>query len=191
SPDKTEVQSSAVWSATGVKAGGHINLALVLDIQKPYHINSDKAKDPFVPTSIQLLPGADSLICSTPIFPNPNEIEFGAGAVKERIKVFSGRLVAYLPMTVLESAKPGKQELHVRIAYQACDDHKCLFPTEVTQSAELNVVGATEDIQNINSELFEPLSALSDRLRIPFFGLDFEIAPSKLWLLLIVAAVGG
>lgn len=47
---KSVVQVSTVWSATGVKAGGHINLAVVLEIQTPYHIGSDTAKEPFIPT---------------------------------------------------------------------------------------------------------------------------------------------
>ncbi len=40
-------------------------------------------------------------------------------------------------------------------------------------------------------ELFAGLDALRDRLNVPFFGLDFEIAPSKFWLLLFITAIGG
>src|SRR5262245_8156795 len=160
--EQTIVQVSTLWSATGVKPGGHIILAVVLDIRKPYHINSDRAKDPLVPASIELLRGADSIIGSTAIFPQAEEIEFGAPGAKERIRVFSGRLVAYVPMAVADSAKPGKQEIRLRVAYQACDGQQCLFPAEVTNSADLTVVGATEEVRNINTELFEALKTTGD-----------------------------
>src|ERR1043166_5289862 len=72
-PEHPVAQVSTFWSASGVKPGGHINLAVVLDIERPYHINSDKAKDPLVPMSIALLRGADFIIGSTAIFPKPDE----------------------------------------------------------------------------------------------------------------------
>ena len=182
---------STTWSATGVKAGSNITLAIILDVQKPYHINAHVTKEPFMPTSIQLVGGPEFLLGSTAVFPKPHEIEFGIEGAKERIRVFSGRTVAYLPIAVEGSAASGKHEIKIRIGYQACDDKICLLPTEVIQSVELNVVPAAAEVQITQPELFAGLNALRDRLNVPFFGLDFEIAPSKLWLLLLIAAVGG
>src|SRR5262249_62244913 len=66
-PQKQVLEISSYWSANGVKAGGQIVLAVVLDIKHPYHINAHAPKPPFVPTSIQLLSGPDSVVSSTPI----------------------------------------------------------------------------------------------------------------------------
>ena len=112
---------STTWSATGVKAGSNITLAIILDVQKPYHINAHVTKEPFMPTSIQLVGGPEFLLGSTAVFPKPHEIEFGIESAKERIKVFSGRTVAYLPIAVEGSAAPGKHEIKIRIGYQAWD----------------------------------------------------------------------
>src|SRR2546426_469563 len=58
------VTISTFWSQTGVKAGGQINLAVVLDIQKPYHVNSHLAKEPYIPLNVQLV-GAPSEVRGT------------------------------------------------------------------------------------------------------------------------------
>jgi len=189
--EKSVLAISTTWSATGVKAGGNITLAIVLDIQKPYHINAHTAKEPFLPTSIQLAGGPDFLLGSTAVFPKPDELYFGVEGAKERIKVFSDRTVAYLPIAVEGSAVPGKHEIKIRIGYQACDDRVCLLATEKILSVELSVVPTAAEVQITQPELFAGLNALRDRLNVPFFGLDFEIAPSRLWLLLLIAAIGG
>ncbi len=185
------VQVSTFWSASGVKSGGHITLAVVLEIRKPYHIGSDTATKPFIPTSIQFAEGPEFLVSSTAIFPEPKEITFGIDAAKKKIKVFSDRIAAYLPFAVGDSAPPGKKQIKIRITYQACDDHECLLPSEAVHVAELNVVEASTSAENIHPELFAQLKELQDRLQITFFGFDFRIAPSKLWLLLLIAGVGG
>src|SRR5882672_3904002 len=42
-PEKVLAISTA-WSATGVKAGSNITLAIILDVQRPYHINANATK---------------------------------------------------------------------------------------------------------------------------------------------------
>src|ERR1044071_5250961 len=185
------VSVSTAWSANGARAGGQITLAIILEIARPFHVNADVTKPPLIPLSIQLVNGPDFVLSSTPIYPKPEEIDFGVEGAKERIRVFSGRTVAFVPIAVGRSAPPGKHRLEIQITYQACDDRICLLPQDVSRWVELNVLPEGVAVQNTNQELFERLAALRDRLRVPFFGLDFEIAPSKLWLLLFIAMIGG
>ena len=179
------------WSATGLKPGGQITLALVLSVKKPFHINANKTKDAFIPTTVELVNAPPELQSSTPIFPEPTEIEFGVGTTKEKIAVFSERAVVYIPMSVTSAAKPGDLDFQVKVSYQACDDKTCLFPTEVVSAAILHVAAPNEEVREVNSELFASLTALRDRLDIAFFGWDFKIEASNFLLLLIVAAIGG
>jgi len=185
------VKVSTFWSQTAINPSGEITLAVVLDIRKPYHINSNKAQEPFIPTAIDVVNLPVELRTSTPVFPNPQQIEFGTGAAKERILVFSDRTIVYIPMAITGSAKPGDLEVQVKVAYQACDDKQCLFPTDVTETAKLSVVQDSSQVKKTNQELFEGMKELKERLDIAFFGWDFKIEPSNLWLLLIIAALGG
>lgn len=185
------VKAAAFWSATGVKPGGEITLALALDIRKPYHINPNKTKDPFIPTTVEVVEAPNELRSSTPIFPEPETIDFGTGAGKERIPVFTGRTVFYIPMAVTKAVKPGEHEIKIKVGYQACDDKQCLFPTDLTETVKLNVVEPSAKVEKTNVEMFQTLEQLKDRLNIAFFGWDFDIKPSNFILLLLVAAIGG
>lgn len=185
------VRLSSYWSATGVKPGDSIVLALVLDIRAPYHINANRTKEGFIPTEVELVNPPAELRSSTPVFPPPEEIEFGVGQAKEKIPVFSGRTTIYIPMSATGTAAPGDHPLEVRVNYQACDDRTCLFPTGVTEKTTLRVSARGEDVQLINREIFAGLGERKQGLQIAFFGWDFTIEPSRLWLLLCVAAIGG
>src|SRR5689334_19789444 len=61
------VQVTSYWSDSGVKPGGQITLALVLDIRKPYHINSNKAKEGFISTAVELSKAPPEVLSSTPV----------------------------------------------------------------------------------------------------------------------------
>jgi len=185
------VKVSTFWSATGLKPGGRINLAIALDIQKPYHINANTARDPFIPTTIRIKNLPETIGSSTPIFPDPHQLEFGLNGAKQKIDVFSGRTIMYVSMVATDSAKAGEYTLEVIVNSQACDDTQCLFPAEIRQMARLQIVGASQQVSETNAAIFQDMQKLKERLRIGFFGWDFKIETSKLWLLLIVAALGG
>lgn len=185
------VQVSHYVSDSAVRPGGRTVVAIVLDIREPYHVNANTANDPFIPTRIELAKAPPTVQSSTPIFPEPHEIEFGFGASKERIPVFSGRTIIYIPVSVTPAAQPGDLELEFKVSYQACDDKQCLFPTDTSAQVKLSVASPEMEVTKINPEIFAGMQELRERLRMPFFGWDFEIEPSRLWLLLIVAAIGG
>jgi thiol:disulfide interchange protein len=185
------VQTSSYWSHTGIKPGGQITLAVVLDIRDPYHINAHTAREPFIGTTIELVNAPNVLRSSTPVFPEPHDLEFGTGAAKERIPVFSGRTIIYIPMSVTSGATPGEFELELHVGYQACDDKQCLFPSDIILKPKLAVLEPGEEAAQTNEEIFAGLAEIRQGLNLAFFGWDFRIEPSKLWLLLMVAALGG
>ena len=137
---KQVVTISNVWSHTGVQPGGQINLAVVLDIQKPYHVNSPTAQDPYVPLKIQLVSAPDQVRSSTPLYPKPEILNFGSGNSAEKISVFTGRITAVLTMDIASSARAGEIPIQIWIRYQACDDRVCLFPVDLTNTVVLQVL---------------------------------------------------
>ncbi len=185
------VQVSHYVSDSAVRPGGQTVVAIALDIREPYHVNANTAKDPFIPTQIELAKAPPTVQSSTPIFPPPHEIEFGFGESKERIQVFSGRTIIYIPVSVTPAAQPGDLELEFKVSYQACDDKQCLFPTDASAPVKLTIAAPGMEVTKTNPEIFAGMQELKERLKMPFFGWDFEIEPSRLWLLLIVAAIGG
>jgi thiol:disulfide interchange protein len=191
SKEEPIVKASTVWSATGIKPGGEITLGVVLEIRRPYHINPSKTKEGFVPTVIEIAEAPGELRTSTPIFPPPETIDFGQGSATEKIQVFSGRTVIFIPMALTGSAKPGLHQLKIKVSYQACDEKQCLFPTSLSATAGLNIVEATATVETAETALFAEVEKLKARLKIAFFGWDFEIRPSNWLMLLLMAMIGG
>ena len=185
------VRVTNYWSATGLKPGGQIVLGLVLDIAKPYHINSDHPKENYIATKVDLVNAPPEVRSSTPIFPEAHEVELGTGTAKEKISVFSDRTILYVPFSVTAAAQPGEKEIELKIQYQACDDKSCLPPQDLAVKTKLLVVAPGMEVNPANESIFAGMKDLTQRLNIAFFGWDFKIEPAKLWLLLIIAAVGG
>ncbi|MDB6033335.1 MAG: hypothetical protein JWM16_3673 [Verrucomicrobiales bacterium] len=188
---KPSVEVSTAWSSTAIKPEGHATLAVILEIPEPLHINSHLASAPFIPTTIQVIESPAFLRISTAVFPAPKDLIFNSGTGKASIKIFSEKLVAYIPVALKGSAPPGKSQITLRIGYQACDDKTCFTPAQVDKVVSLEVASPSAEVKPINPELFAGLQNSEERLNIPCFGLDFQIPTSKFWLLLIVAAIGG
>ena len=185
------VRVETAWNATAVRPGGQITLAVVLDIDEPYHVNADTAKEPFIPTRVTLLDIPDPLRASTVVYPPAHDLAFGPAEASEMIEVFSGRTVIFVPIAVDGSAPVGPLTLQVNVEYQACDDTICLMPVASTHAIVLNVVDPATPIQPTHADLFKDLAETQQRLNVPFFGWDFAIDPTTLWLLLLIAAAGG
>jgi len=189
--DQDALTASTFWSQNGVKPGGQITLAVALDVQKRYHIMGHDAKDPYIPTKLEIINAPTELRSSTPIFPETQLFDFGEEGTKEKIRGFSGRTVVFIPMAMTESAKIGTADLQIRISYQACDDKVCLMPASITKLLTLSVLESSASVNNLNEDLFAALKNYKERVKVSFFGWDFSFAPSNLWLLLMVAALGG
>lgn len=184
------VQASSHWSASGVKPGQQINLAIVLNIREPYHINAHTAEGDFIPTTVDIVSAPPEVRIST-LFPEPEQLMFGEPGAQIPIKVFSGKTIVFITMATSSSMKPGEKPVEIRVNYQACDDKQCLFPTQVTTKTTLNVVPPDGQVAPANEELFAAMKSIKQRINLPFFGWDFSVDASSLSLILLLAAFGG
>lgn len=188
---KPSIRISTAWSASAIKAGGHGTLAVIFEIPEPFHINSHQVQAPYIPTTIRIIEAPSFLRSSTPIFPTPHDFESRVGMTKEIIQVFSGKTIAYLPVAINSSAPAGKTQFKIQIRYQACNETQCFNPTEKDQTVDLDVAAFSASVEPLHPEIFANLKSVEEQLNIPFFGLDFKIATSRLGLLLCIAAIGG
>ena len=107
-------------------AGKKFDLVLTLDIEMSFHIQSDKAKDPYIPTKLAVTAPAGFKI-GTPLFPESKTLEFAG----ESIMVFEGKVDVRIPVTPPLKTS-GKRTFRVKVDYQACDDAVCFPPADST-----------------------------------------------------------
>ena len=132
------VLKASISGPASASAGKKFNLQLLLDIEKGYHIQSDKPKEPYLPTKVKVT-APSGFTVGTPVFPSSKSLEFAG----ETLSVFEGKVTVEVPITPSSKAS-GKQKFTVKVDYQACDDKACLPPADTTAEGVVNFKAAAK-----------------------------------------------
>jgi thioredoxin:protein disulfide reductase len=164
-------------------AAGEAQLAVVLTIDRGWHVNSSSPGDEFsVPTSVSwTLPEG----WSQPVMSFPGGRKQRFEFTEEPIEVWDGEVVMIGHLVVPEGAA-GPSRLRAEVTAQACNDHQCLPPRAVAGEIEVNVAAAGTASSPVNRELF---AAAAPRPTSPSSA--GRLAGLPLPLLLLFAFVAG
>ncbi len=200
---ETVVKLKTAWSVDRARPGDAVGLALVVDIQKGFHINADARQikpladfKPY-PTNVRIIEAHEGLILEAPRYPTAHAVK--VEYVSENLMSFEGQIIILLPMKLEEQVQPGSAGLKIILEYQACAATYCLLPQKITLEESLPVAKRGARVSKINQKIFakiEPTPAGVSSQGVPFdlFGWTFSIDASSGfgWLsVLCVAAVGG
>ncbi len=136
---------------TPVVAGGVLRLAVVVDIDHGWHINTEDPGDEFmVPTSLEwALP--EGWAQAVQNFPKGEEITFDFSDTP--LRVWEEKVVLVGTISVPADAI-GVVSLGVSVTAQACNNSQCLPPLAVTADLESEIVAAGASFKAINQEFF-------------------------------------
>jgi thiol:disulfide interchange protein DsbD len=134
-----------------VVAGEQLRLAVVLNIDRGWHVNSDDPGDEFsLPTTVTwTLPEG---------WPEP-EMQFPAGEQLQfefsetPLEVWQGRVVIVGSLVVPRTAT-GKVDLRAVVTAQACDDTQCLPPVPLKVKTQIEVMAFGTKSAPRNSDSF-------------------------------------
>ncbi|MCI5133272.1 MAG: hypothetical protein D3904_17610, partial [Candidatus Electrothrix sp. EH2] len=188
----------------GAHPGLQAVLAVVLEVNKGFHINADERQIlpvedmKLFPTKV-LVTGADKgFKIESPLY--PEAVPLKVPYLADNVMSFKGRTVIYLPVRLGKTMSAGTQAgLRLQVRYQPCSDEYCLLPERVDIEASLSVVAADTVVEKINQDIFagyEPGIVPDEPEKIAFglFGWTFSVDGSSvggLIILLLVAAFGG
>lgn len=205
-PADQAVKVTTAWSANGVHPGGTIALAVMLDIAPPYHVNANPAGKYLIPTVVEI--EANQAIETGDVqYPAGQVLTFDYGAGAQKLTVYEGRTVVYVPVIAKPQAAAGDLELTVNVSWQACDEHTCYPPAKREVTVKLPVVDVSQQIVPLNGELFAgfnaegfakpqaaPYSGASGGAEFSFFGSSFTVNTSGVFgagMVLLLAMVAG
>ncbi len=136
---------------TPVVAGGVLRLAVVVDIEQGWHINTEDPGDEFmVPTSLEWhLPEGWPEVEQD--FPKGEEITFDFSDTP--LRVWEEKVVLVGTVSVPADAT-GVVSLGVSVTAQACNNSQCLPPLAVTADFETEIVAAGASSTAVNQEFF-------------------------------------
>ena len=148
------VKAAGLLSVDKVKQGTSVQAAVTLNIDKGYHINSNRPLDKFlIPASLKIQP-MGGLSASPVIYPRPTMRKFPFS--KTPMSVYEGRVVLRFTLRAPASLAVGKYTLQAKLTVQACNDQACLPPKAIDVSIPIEVVAAAAQVNNINGDVFGP-----------------------------------
>ncbi|MGE5611479.1 MAG: protein-disulfide reductase DsbD family protein [Bacillota bacterium] len=142
----------AALDAKALQPGGRAVMAIVLDIRKGYHAQSNKPLDEnLVKTEVRLEPGS-AVKAGQPVYPAGEVVNYPALG---KLSVYTGRVVIYVPLEVKADAPAGPIKIGGKVEYQVCDERSC-YPPETTPIAiETTIVPAGTSVEANEAELFK------------------------------------
>src|SRR5207237_3872897 len=120
------VKVSAGESVYKLKRGSSAQIAVVIEVDSGYHINSNRpAEKNLIPTSLKLERAAG--ISTTPIiYPKAKLQKFDFSP--KPLSVFEGKSRLKLSVRALPALVAGSHTLKGKLTVQACNDQQCLRP---------------------------------------------------------------
>lgn len=196
------VRAETSWSHDRARPGDSVVLALVVNIQKGFHINANARQvkpmadfKPY-PTKLEVVEAHEGLTIEAPRYPKAQKVKVDYAS--SDLMSFKGQFVIFLPMKLEENTLPGWAGLKMIFEYQACAATYCLFPQKVTIKEKIAVVHSQESVSKINAAIFSKFDQnstidLSRAVDFDLFGWTFSVdAHSGIgWILMLIAAACG
>jgi len=174
-----------------IQSEGEVKLAFNVNVFDEWHINSDKPKEDYlIPTEIKITSDA-SIQISKIIFPEAHEIKFDFSDIP--LSVFEGEFYIGTIIKIPQNTQLGEKKIFVEFAYQGCNNVTCMAPSNITDTLSINIVDQSEQISEINGDIFENLNLNYKSLEKVFDdnSLANQLEKSGLIFTLIIIFLGG
>ena len=132
--------------------GEAFRLAVVLDIEQGYHVNTNPASAGLKPTVAE--PENHPAITWGEVRYPPGKTYAPPWAAGESLSVYAGRAVVVLAGTVAADAPLGETTVRVRLNYQGCSESACFPPETRTLEAPMDIREAGAAAVPANTDLF-------------------------------------
>jgi uncharacterized protein YcnI len=154
-PAATIVKPHVFISVDRVPRGTEFQAAILVDIARGYHMNSNKPTDPYlIPTTLKAEMSAGIELRDT-IYP-AGKMEKFAFSPDKPLNVYTGSVTLRLRLAAQADAVLGVATIPVTLRYQACNDSACLPPVKVPVSVKFEVATAGTKAHAMHAELFPP-----------------------------------
>lgn len=152
-------------SATTVRPGSRLVLAITLDHQPGWHSHTSDPNPPAswdfdaIPTVVTVT-GPEGLLQGQIQWPEEHIItaDLGGTGTPEPYAVYDGAATAFVPLQIPADAR-GTLELAVAVGYQACDDTTCDRPQNNTFTVALTIDPAAPETPAVVTPPFDQFDA--------------------------------
>ncbi|MEX1274958.1 MAG: cytochrome c biogenesis protein CcdA, partial [Bacteroidota bacterium] len=152
SSSASKVAVSTRLSLDPVPAGSSLKIAVLVEIQEGWHINSNTpTHDYLIGTALELQP-KEGVILADLSYPHGEDVKFAFS--DEALNVYEGTTPIFLTVRISDRLPEGPDTLRARLRVQACDDQVCLAPSTIDVAIPIQIIRAGDSSSPINDELF-------------------------------------
>lgn len=149
------IKVNTYQSLDKVYSGSEFKIALKVDIDEEWHINSNQPyEDYLIPTEVTLDEN-EFFKLNNVAYPKAHDFKFAFS--DNPLSVWEGEIIIGAIIQVAEDVEPGSYKLIINLEYQACNDMSCLAPTSISDTVEIIIASRSEVVNQINSEIFDNL----------------------------------
>jgi len=138
-----------------VQKNSEIKIAVKLEIEEGWHINSNIPNEEFL-IATEIIIDSTKIEIESMQYPKAKDVTFSFSELP--VSVFEGTVYVGAIIKISESAQLGKLEIPIRFSYQACNDATCMAPNDIDTTLVLEVVDNSTPISEINGELFSNIN---------------------------------
>jgi thioredoxin:protein disulfide reductase len=131
------VKVSPGESVYQIKRGGATQIAVKIDVDEGYHINSNRPAEKFLIATLLKLDRAAGITTTPVLYPKAKLQKFEFS--QKPLSVFEGKVVLKFTAHALPSLSAGSHALTGKLTVQACNSQQCLRPQTIDVSIQLNV----------------------------------------------------
>ncbi len=136
-----------------VYAGSEFKVAVKINIDSTWHINSDKPyEDYLIPTELTI-EGDERFKLNQVAYPEAHD--FNLSFSETPLSVWEGEVFAGALIEVSDEVEPGIYSIIINLDYQACNDITCLAPTVVQDTLIVEVADRQAIVNQVNQDIFE------------------------------------
>jgi hypothetical protein len=147
------VMPKAFVSLQAVPQGHTAEIAVVGEIARGFHVNSNTPKDDYlIPTTVTAAQLPAGLRLGAITYPKGEMKRFAFSDAP--LDVYERTFIVRLRVDVAKDAPVGPARLPLTLRYQACNDRACLPPVKLPVVVELHIAPAGTKLQGQHPNLF-------------------------------------
>lgn len=148
-----KVDIKGVFSVDPARQGSTFRAAIVMDIPKELHVNSNKPLGKYaVPTRVTV--DAPRGLKITPVTYPRGKVRSFPFAPDEKLAVYEGQTIMRFNVSVPSNYERGVARVKVTVNYQSCSDDVCFPPRKQELTLPIAIVGPNDKSNNINGKYF-------------------------------------
>jgi thiol:disulfide interchange protein DsbD len=146
------VKIKSYLSFDKVYPGSEVKLAVKVNIEDGWHINSNKPNEDYlIPTELTI----DTTYFKLKKVAYPQAHDFKFSFSEKPLSVYEGQIFIGSLIEVSKDIEPGEYPLIINLDYQACNDRSCLAPTSVQDTLMVIVADKQSVVNEVNQDVFK------------------------------------